>query len=302
MRVALLVNPTARSGTAADAAERAAVLLRARGVGVSMVSGGSAADSTHLLRLAIDAGADAVLVAGGDGTVSLAAQELAGTGVPLGVIPIGTGNDFAGAVGLHELDVPAAVDAIAGGRTRTVDLARITRADGGTQLFGTVLACGFDARVSDRANRMRWPRGSSRYTIALLIEFATLHGEPFTIDLDLADGTTHRLDEPLVLAAVGNGPSYGGGIPICPDADVADGLLDVTLVHPAGRLHLLRLLPRLYRGEHTSLDEVSTHRVRGIRLAGAGTGAYADGDPVGMLPVHVDVLPGALRVFRPPEP
>ncbi|UUT36515.1 hypothetical protein [Microbacterium elymi] len=113
---------------------------------------------------------------------------------------------------------------------------------------------------------MRWPRGSSRYNIALLIEFLTLRGLPFALELEKADGTVTRLDQDLVLVAIGNGPSYGGGIPICPDADLADGLLEVTVVHPAGRLHLLRLLPRVYRGTHTALDEVSTYRVRSIRL------------------------------------
>ncbi|WP_029146312.1 diacylglycerol kinase [Microbacterium luticocti] len=297
MRVALLVNPAARAGTATDAAGRAAERLRAHGITVSIVSGGSAAESTQLLRIALDAGVDAVLVAGGDGTVALALTELAGTAVPLGIVPVGTGNDFAASVGLHELDVHAAADAVVAGRTRTVDLARVVRADGGTTLFGTVLASGFDSRVNDRANRMRWPRGSSRYTIALLREFVTLRAVPFTLELDLPDGTTMRLRQDLVLVAVGNGRSYGGGIPICPSADIADGLLDVTVVHPAGRAHLLRLLPKLYRGEHTALPEVATHRVRGIRLDAPDVTTYADGDPVGPLPVRVDAVPGALRVF-----
>jgi diacylglycerol kinase (ATP) len=99
------------------------------------------------------------------------------------------------------------------------------------------------------------------------------------------------------MATVGNGRTYGGGIPICPDADPADGLLEVTLVRPAGRLHLLRLLPRVYRGTHTSVDEVSTRRVRSVRLDSPGVTAYADGDPIGALPLLVDVVPSALRLF-----
>jgi diacylglycerol kinase (ATP) len=297
MNVALLLNPAARAGTAARTVGRAVERLRAHGVTVSVVSGGSAAESTTLLRVALDAGVDAVLVAGGDGTVARAQQELCGSGIPLGIIPLGTGNDFATAVGLREGDVDAAADAVIAGRSRTVDLGRITRADGSTTLFGTVLATGFDARVSDRANRMRRPRGPSRYTVALLIEFLTLHAVPFALELELADGTSRRVERDLVLAAVGNGPSYGGGIPICPDADIADGLLDVTLVHAAGRLRLLRLLPAVYRGAHTGHPQVSMHRVRGIRLDAPDATAYADGDPAGALPVRVDVVPGALRVF-----
>lgn len=299
MTVALLVNPAARAGAHTGAAPRAAALLREHGMRTTVVSGGSAAESSHLLRTAIDLGAEAVVVAGGDGTVSLAIQEVAGTGIPLGIIPVGTGNDFAATLGLAELDTDAAAAAIIAGRTRDVDLARVTREDGSTTYFGSVLASGFDSRVNDRANAMRWPRGGSRYNIAILIEFLTLAGIPYDVDLTLADGTAHRVTGDLVMATVGNGRTYGGGIPIAPDADPTDGLLDVVLVRPAGRLRLLRLLPRVYRGTHTTVAEVQTHRVRSVRLASPGVTAYADGDPIGALPLTIDVVPRALRVFVP---
>lgn len=299
MNITLLTNPAARAGAHTGAAPQAADRLRAHGLRTTIISGGSAAESTDLLRTAIDLGTDAVVVAGGDGTVNLAIQELAGTGIPLGVIPAGTGNDLAGALGLKELDVTAAADAIAAGATRDIDLARVTRADGSTRYFGTVLASGFDSKVNDRANAMRWPRGGSRYTIAILVEFLTLAGIPYEVELVLEDGTTERIAGDLVMATLGNGRTYGGGIPICPDADPADGLLDVTLVRPAGRLHLLRLLPRVYKGTHTSVPEVSTYRVRSARLSSPGVTAYADGDPIGALPLVIDVVPGALRVFAP---
>lgn len=297
MDVALLMNPAARSGAHTGVAMRTVERLRAAGHRVSVISGGSAAESTDLLRTALDVGVDAVVVAGGDGTVALAIQVLAGGDVPLGIVPSGTGNDFAISLGLHDLDADAAADAVIGGRTRTIDLARVTRADGSTTLFATVLASGFDSKVNDRANRMRRPRGAMRYTVALLVEFARLRGIPFDVELTLADGAVQRIAGDLVMATVGNGRTYGGGIPICPDADLEDGLLDVTLVRPAGRLRLLRLLPRVYRGTHTTIDEVSTHRVRAVRLASPGVTAYADGDPIGELPLRIEVVPAALRVF-----
>ncbi|WP_243076919.1 diacylglycerol kinase [Microbacterium sp. SS28] len=297
MSVTLLLNPAARTGAHTGAATRAAERLREHGLRTTIVSGGSAAESAALLRTAIELGTDAVVVAGGDGTVGLAVQELAGTGVPLGIVPSGTGNDFAGALGLRELDADAAADLVIGGETRTVDLARITREDGSTRHFASVLASGFDSKVNDRANAMTWPRGGSRYTIAILLEFLRLRGIPFQLELTLADGTLERIDGDLVMATVGNTSMYGGGIPICPDADPSDGLLDVTLVRPAGRLRLARLLPRAYRGTHTVLDEVVTRRVTRIRIASPGVTAYADGDPVGALPLTIDVVPGALSVF-----
>ncbi|MBD3943298.1 diacylglycerol kinase [Microbacterium sp. NEAU-LLC] len=299
MRVALLVNPAARAGAHTGAATHAAERLRAHGVQTSILSGGSAAESSELLRAALEVGVDAVAVAGGDGTVNLALQELAGTGIPLGIVPAGTGNDFAATLGLRELDVAAAADAIAAGVTRTIDLARVTRDDGSTRYFGSVLASGFDSKVNDRANGMRWPRGGSRYNIAILVEFLRLAGIPYDVEFELADGTRDRVAGELVMATVGNGRSYGGGIPIAPDADPADGLLDLVLVRPAGRLRLLSLLPKVYRGTHASVGEVSMRRVRSVRLSSPGVTAYADGDPIGALPLTVDVVPGALTIFTP---
>lgn len=296
MQIACLVNPTAGSGAHHRRIDRAVATLRAAGHRVTVISGGSAAESTSLLRRELKAGPEAIVVVGGDGTVSLAAQELAGTDLPMGIIPTGTGNDLATALGTGGID--AAVTAVLGGRTRTIDLARAASADGG-RLFATVLASGFDAKVNDRANAMRWPRGPLRYTIALLIEFVRLRASMIDVELELPDGTHRSVPGPFVLAAVGNCPAYGGGIPICPDADPTDGLLDVTLVRSAGRLRLLRLLPRLYHGTHPTVPEVDTWRVSAITLRAATITAYADGDPVGALPIRVASVPAALRVFVP---
>jgi len=303
--IAVLVNPAARAGAHTHAATRAVDRLRARGHTATLVSGGSAEESTHLLgELAARADVDAIAVAGGDGTVRLALSAAMDTGTPLGIIPCGTGNDFATMIGLRERDPVAAADVIADGITRRIDLARVTDAGGAdaaasTTLYGTVLASGFDSRVNDRANAMRWPRGGSRYTIAILREFVSLRDLAYVVDLTLADGSTQRIDGDLIMASVGNGRTYGGGIPICPDADPADGLLDVALVRPAGRVHLLRMLPRLYRGTHTTIPEVSLHRVRSVHLHSDGVTAYADGDPIGSLPITIDVVPQAISVFTP---
>ena len=143
-----------------------------------------------LLRTAIELGTDAVVVAGGDGTVHLAIQELAGTGVPLGIIPAGTGNDFATRART------AGARRRRGGRRdrRGQHPARSTSPaspapTGRPRTSARVLASGFDSQVNDRANAMRWPRGGSRYNIAILIEFLTLTGIPYEVDLELADGT-----------------------------------------------------------------------------------------------------------------
>jgi diacylglycerol kinase (ATP) len=299
VNVALLVNPAARAGSSTAAGAEAAERLRAHGIRTTLISGGSAGESRELLRTAVRLGTDAVVVAGGDGTVHLAIQEIAGTGIPLGIIPVGTGNDFAATLGIRQGDVAAAAEIVAAGRTRSIDLARVTRGDGSTAYFGSVLASGFDSKVNDRANAMRWPRGGSRYNIAILVEFIRLAGIPYEVELELPDGARERIAGDLVMATVGNGRSYGGGIPICPDADLADGLLDLVLVRPAGRLRLLRLLPRVYQGTHATVAEVSIRRVRSVRLSSPGVTAYADGDPIGALPLTVGVVPGAITVYAP---
>jgi diacylglycerol kinase (ATP) len=294
VNVAVVVNPAARAGAHTHAATKAVHRLRALGHTVTVISGGSAAETSSLIRTALAHDTDALVVVGGDGTINLAAQELAGTEVPLGIIPAGTGNDFAAHFGIPHLEPERAADVIDAGATRRIDLARVSRGDGSSQLYTTVLASGFDSKVNDRANRMRWPRGEMRYNIAILVEFLFLRDIPFAIEVD---GT--RIDGPFVLASVGNTRTYGGNIPICPDADPADGRLDVTVVRPSGRLRLLRLLPTVYKGTHLRHPEVETYRARKVRLEASGVTAYADGDPIATLPITIDVVPAALTLLAP---
>lgn len=295
MDIAVVINPRARSGAHAHAASRATDRLRALGHSVAMLSGGSADETRALVRAALGEGVDAIAVVGGDGTVSLAANEVAGTGVPLGLIPSGTGNDVAVHLGVPA-DAVAAADVIDAGVSRAIDLARVTRADGTVDRYVSVLASGFDAAINERANRMRWPRGNARYNLAILLEFALLSPQRYRVEVD-----DEVVTGPLVMATVGNTRRYGGGVPICPQAVDDDGLLDVVLVHPAGRAKLLRLLPTLYRAEHLGLAQVQTLRGRRVRLEvdGPESVAYADGDPIGALPLTIEAEPGALTVFVP---
>lgn len=291
-QVALVVNPTAGDG-AAGVPERVASRLAEHGIQTTKLAESSRDAAMAQLRAVVELGVDAVIVIGGDGTVSDAAQELVDSPVRLATVPTGTGNDFASAIGFADATAEDVADSVAAGGTREIDVAEVTYADGSTRHLLTALATGFDARVNARGNRMGWPRGPLRYRLAVLIEFATLR--PIRYDVRLDDGATESLD--AVLVSVGNSPTYGGGIPICAGALVDDGLLDVTIVRPAGRLRLLRLLPRLYRGELSSIRELRQYRARRISLSGRKLVGYADGDAAGDLPVDLAVLPGALRVF-----
>ena len=195
-----------------------------------------------------------------------ALQALAGTDIPLGIVPAGTGNDHAREFGLPTSDPVAAADVIADGWTETIDLGRIRDSKGATKWFGTVAATGFDSLVTDRANRMRWPRGRMRYNLAMLAELSQLRLLPFRLVLDGRD----EIVTDLTLAAFGNTRSYGGGMLICPNADPTDGQLDITMVHSASRTRLIRLFPTVYKGTHVNLDEVKTARATTDRRRIAG--------------------------------
>lgn len=296
-RVTLLTNPAAGHGNARHAAEKALIRFQQRGVDVNHIVGTDPRHARQLLDEALAAGTDAVVVAGGDGVISLALQALALGDVPLGIVPAGTGNDHAREYGLPTGDPEAAADVVADGWAQTVDLGRIAPDGADTpSWFGTVMAAGFDSLVSDRVNRMRWPHGRMRYNLAMVAEISKLRLLPFRLTFD----DDEPLDIDLTLAAFGNTRSYGGGMLICPGADHADGLLDVTMVHSGSRTKLIRLFPTVFKGTHVSLDEVSTRRAASVRVECPGINAYADGDFAAPLPVTVSAVSAALQILRRP--
>ncbi|MFD9884186.1 diacylglycerol kinase [Streptomyces alboflavus] len=292
--ITLFVNPTAGRGRGAHAAQPAAAALRAAGFSVRTVIGEDAGDALRRARTAVDGGTGALIAVGGDGMASLALQAVAGTRTPLGVIAVGTGNDFARALGLPVRD-PAAAGALVAAalkeeRIRDVDLGRV-----GATWFGTVLASGFDSRVNDRGNRMRWPTGRFKYDLAMLAELAAFKPVPYRVTLD--DDVVHEVDATLV--AIGNGTSYGGGMRICADADMSDGLFDVTIVGDCSRTTLLKVFPRVYKGTHLDHPKVTVHRAATVRIEAAGTTGYADGERLGELPLTATCVRGAVRVLVP---
>lgn len=298
MRVALVINRAARAGAPSTVPGAVADLLREAGIEVAVHHPTDAASTAGAIIDLVAGRPDAVLVAGGDGTMGAALAVVAGTGIPLGLVPTGTGNDLARDLGVPVLDARAAAAAVIEGRRRSIDLARV-RIEGSERVYSTVFACGFDSRVNERANRMRWPRGPLRYTLAVLIEFVALRATRMRLTMESADGSTRIIDEELLVAAVGNTASYGGGIPICPGARIDDGLLEVTLVRRAGRLRLLGVLRRVYAGTHGASAFVEMHRVRAITLRGAGLIGYADGERVGPLPARIEAAPAAAVVLTP---
>ncbi|MFE7522690.1 diacylglycerol kinase [Streptomyces halstedii] len=290
--ITLFVNPTAGRGRGARAAQPAASALRDAGFSVRTVLGEDATDALRRAREAVAGGTGALIAVGGDGMMSLALQAVAGTSTPLGAVAVGTGNDFARALGLPVRDPAAAgrlcAEALKTGTVREIDLGRA-----GERWFGSVLASGLDSRVNDRGNRMRWIGGRFKYDVALLAELAALR--PFAYRVRLDGGPVREIEATLI--AVGNGTAYGGGMRICADAVMDDGLFDVTVVGACSRTTLLRVFPRVYKGTHLDHPVVSVHRVASIELAAAGVTAYADGEPLGPLPLTATCVPRAVRVL-----
>lgn len=294
-KVTALTNPASGHGAAIRAAQSAIARLQQRGIEVVEIIGDDAEDARYLAGAAVERGTDALMVTGGDGVVSNALQVLAGTDVPLGIIPAGTGNDHAREFGIPTKDPEAAADIVIDGWTETIDLGKICDTDGVEKWFGTVAATGFDSLVTDRANRMTWPHGRLRYYIAMLAELSQLRLLPFRMVLD----GTREIDADITLAAFGNSRSYGGGLLICPNADPTDGLLDITMAHSASRTKLVRLFPTVMKGTHVDLDEVTTARAKSIHVECPGINVYADGDFACALPAEISAVPAALQILRP---
>ena len=315
-RLAVLANPAAGRGAAGRTARTVADRLTAAGSAVSLLVGDTADHSRRLVADAVGAGVDGVVVVGGDGIVHLAVQALAGTSTALGLVPSGTGNDFARALGIPRRHPVAATELVLAGHRRSIDLARLDApgappdgprdvSDGppgavaAHRWFDGVMTAGFDSRVTARANRMRRPRGSVRYVLAVLAELHDTAPVELAIEVD-GRVHTHR----ATLAAVGNTAYYGGGIAMCAGAEPDDGLLDVVVVDRVSPGTLLALFPLAAVGRHLRLPVVTRYRGREVRLSspsGADLLTHADGEPFARLPVALTCVPGALQVYAAPS-
>jgi diacylglycerol kinase (ATP) len=285
--IALLTNPTAGKGKGGRVRDRALARLRGAGLVVRNLQGRDADEALDLARQCVADGVDALVVCGGDGMVHLGVQAVATTTTVLGIIPAGTGNDVARYFDLPRTDPEAAADRVIAGRTRTIDVAR-----SGSQFFATVLAAGFDAIVNERANRMTWPKGQMRYNLATLAELRTFEPLPYTLQID-----DQRLTLEAMLVAIGNGPSFGGGLRITEGAVLDDGLLDIVIIKPMSKLELIRTYPKLFKGTHVTHPQYEHHLARSVTVAAPGIVSYADGERFGPLPLTVECAPGALTVL-----
>jgi len=301
LTIAVAINPSASFGKSRGVGPTVVARLRAAGHTVTSLQEPDFAHLVEAAAFAIAAKPDALVVVGGDGMVSLGVNLLATTDIPLGIVPSGTGNDMARGLGIPVGDTDAAIETLLeclARPSRAIDAGRIRHTDDDgrdqTTWFACVLSAGFDAIVNERANNLRYPRGKNRYLVALAIELAKLR--PITYRLVL-DGVETVTDAALI--AVGNNRSIGGGMRVTPDALVDDGLFDVLVVTPLSRTAFLRVFPKVFAGTHLSHPAVTIHRAKTVRIEAESVAAYADGERVSLLPVDIELVPGALRVLMP---
>lgn len=245
-------------------------------------------DGAALAAEAVARGADVVAAAGGDGTCRDVVNGLVGMGARLGVLPLGTGNDFARTLGIGA-DLERAVETLFSGVPMPVDLGRAQ-----DRYFLVAGGCGFDAAVTARVNRgFRYLRGTAAYVGAVCDCLRTFRPAQMRLTLD---GQAREVC--AMLCTVANAPMYGGGMKIAPDARLDDGLFDICLIGSVGRIEFLRTFPRVFRGTHVTHPKVTMLRARQVRIeTETPLPVFADGDVIGTAPVEFTLEPHAVSVL-----
>lgn len=301
LRVGLLSNPTAALGTAHRVGRQVRHLLRLAGISVVDLSGPSA-PVARARALEVRDTLTALVVVGGDGTVSLGAEIVADSPVRLGIVPAGSGNDFARALGLPLNDPEESVRILLHALSRPVVAVDAIEVVGAGQhalphrsvALGNV-NLGFDALVNARANSAVRAH-TLRYTTAVLRELPAFTPLPYWLEID--GGERIELDATLVTLA--NSGVFGSGMRVAPDARLDDGSLELITLEKIGRPELLRFFPRVFRGTHTTVDGFDIRPVREVTIGlrhGRALRCYADGEPRALLPLTARVLPGAVRLL-----
>lgn len=290
----VLLNPTSGKGKGEALGASFVTELRKLDVNVLELTGRDWAEAESNGRKAVASGElDALAVAGGDGMMHLGVNVCAGTAVPLALMPCGTGNDAALALGIP-VDDPVAAAKLAVEslpKPRLVDLGLGVTETRRFYFFNSASA-GFDAIVNRRANRMKFPKGPSRYTIAMLLELVGFSALKYRAKVNGKDREIEGM-----LCAIANGPSYGGGMLVAPEATVDDGLLDLFIVHKISKPELIKVFPKVFTGEHVTHPAVEIVRATEVTLISSGVPVYADGEPAGMLPMSVSIAPKSLKVL-----
>ena len=287
----IVVNSKAGKGRAGKLASKFELLLKSNNLPYEIINKATYEETFSEYRLSISSGKfEKVVAIGGDGLVNLCLQEVAEQNIGLSVIPAGTGNDFARAVGSHKKSVNEIFNVVRSQDPTTIDLGLVTGAFG-KRWYVQVLSTGFDALVNNLANRINWPRGQMKYTLATVLTLARFKPIPYEL---IIDGKQFKQD--FMLLSVANGETYGGGMRICPDASNSDGIFDILLVHPVSKIVLLSIFPKVFTGKHVPHPKIDIIRGKKVQIS-ADALAFADGEFVSKLPIEITNVKNALKTW-----
>jgi YegS/Rv2252/BmrU family lipid kinase len=299
--VRLIVNPSAGGGKAAQVAPAAERALRGHGLTVIREDTRDLAHARDLARQAAGAG-EIVVGVSGDGMIGALADVLREyAGAVMGVIPGGRGNDLARVLGIPE-DPERAAAVIAAGHSRALDLGLVLdSSSGGGRAFVGIASVGFDSEANRIANEAPSWLGSLVYAYGALRALIAWKPARFELVLDPPNG--RRISFTAYTVGAANSQAYGGGMRAAPEALLDDGLLEVVVLESVSkRAFLTRILPRVFSGEHVKQPSVHTFRAAEVEInCERAFAMYADGDPIGELPLCVRALKGAITMLVPPE-
>lgn len=317
--VYLMVSPKSgkRGNKATAVAEIIQKAIAATGQNTEDISNRNVKDSLQAARNAVASGARRLLVVGGDGTVNVALQAVAESDTVLGIVPAGTGNDFASTFGLHRLTTEQAVKRALGASHLfdAIKIDNIESRSNETSWVASSITGGFSVDVNTRAERLRFMLGRSRYVIATLLTVPQLRHTPLAFTVD-----NHRHEIVTTFWVLANTCTFGGGMAVSPTADPCDGMLELVVAADASRRLLLRMLPTVFNGSHIHHPKVHTFKGKRITIENVSKNSFykdrsgkglarleharyqlgGDGELIGCLPVTASVVPNAIRLAVDP--
>jgi diacylglycerol kinase (ATP) len=277
------INPHSGNGRGESIAARVTQFLAQKSISYRAVAAPTAAVLSEELRREVSANQyQGVIAVGGDGLAHLVLQVCVPAHIPFAIVPAGTGNDFVRTLGWNLENVESLLDHVVTTDPRPIDLGNVD-----SEWFGAILSTGFDSVVNERANSLPWPKGPQRYNLAIAMELPRFRPIAYEITCDGKSFTTEAM-----LVAVGNGKSYGGGMNICPQAQLHDGLFDLVILEPVSKFEFLKTFPKVYSGSHLSHPKVKTMRGSKVTITAQAV-AYADGERIGPAPISAECVKDA---------
>jgi diacylglycerol kinase (ATP) len=280
---AIAINPKSGHGKGAIVGQEVIQFFAQREIQYQTFSGATADELKKDLETFLSSNqCSGVICVGGDGLAHLVLQLVVPRSIPFAVMPAGTGNDIVRTLGWSLDDITGYLDRVINETPKPIDLGNVD-----SEWFAAILSTGFDSVVNERANSLSWPKGPQRYNVAIALELPRFRPLRYEIELD-----TEKISTEAMLIAIGNGRSYGGGMYVCPQAQLNDGLFDVMILEPVSKVEFLKVFPKVYSGSHISHPRVRIVRSTKVKLTASAI-AYADGERIGAAPISAECVRGA---------